>query len=122
MTALRRAASAWWPPLLLAVAVVGFWELWVIVRDSPAYVLPSPGRVATAFGESADRTRRLADYLAGQGLGAHRERVDLENWQCGQDRVALVMHNDLYPDAVIGQWSPGRPWRSARERAYYRAR
>ena len=26
----------------------------------------------------------------------------LENWECGQDRVALIMHNDLYPDMVIG--------------------
>lgn len=58
-------------------------------------------RVST-FAESAYRTRRLAEYLAGQGLGAHRERTELDNWECGQDRVALVMHNDLYVDAVIG--------------------
>ena len=36
------------------------------------------------------------------GVGAHRERDDLANWECGQDRVALIMHNDLYPDMVIG--------------------
>ncbi|MGZ4516037.1 MAG: AMP-binding protein, partial [Mycobacterium sp.] len=34
--------------------------------------------------------------------GAHRERATLQNWECGQDRVALIMHNDLYPDMVIG--------------------
>lgn len=56
----------------------------------------------STFAESADRTRRLANFLAGRGFGAHRERADLQNWECGQDRVALVMHNDLYPDAVVG--------------------
>ena len=57
---------------------------------------------ASTFAESADRTRRLANFLAGKGFGAHRERDALERWECGQDRVALIMHNDLYPDMVIG--------------------
>lgn len=56
----------------------------------------------STFAESADRTRRLANSLASKGFGAHRERAELQNWECGQDRVALVMHNDLYPDMVIG--------------------
>ncbi|OBI45121.1 acyl-CoA synthetase [Mycobacterium colombiense] len=60
------------------------------------------GSRRTTFRESAERTRRLANFLAGKGLGAHRERASLQNWECGQDRVALVMHNDLYPDMVIG--------------------
>ena len=57
---------------------------------------------ASTFAESADRTRRHANFLAGRGFGAHREREALERWECGQDRVALIMHNDLYPDMVIG--------------------
>lgn len=60
------------------------------------------GNRRSTFAESADRTRRLANFLAGRGLGAHRERAALQNWECGQDRVALLMHNDLYPDMVIG--------------------
>lgn len=60
------------------------------------------GERRSTFAESADRTRRLANFLAGEGFGAHRERAALQNWECGQDRVALVMHNDLYPDMVIG--------------------
>lgn len=60
------------------------------------------GNRRSTFRESAERTRRLANFLAGNGLGAHRERASLQNWECGQDRVALVMHNDLYPDMVIG--------------------
>lgn len=60
------------------------------------------GERRSTYAESADRTRRLANYLASQGLGAHRERDELKRWECGQDRVALIMYNDLYPDAVIG--------------------
>ena len=60
------------------------------------------GTRRSTFGESADRTRRLANFLAGRGFGVHRERPTLQNWECGQDRVALVMHNDLYTDMVIG--------------------
>ncbi|MGZ4513762.1 MAG: acyl-CoA synthetase, partial [Mycobacterium sp.] len=82
---------------------------WTIgaVLDEIADVIPDRtmtvcGSRRSTFRESADRTRRLANFLAGHGLGAHRERATLQNWECGQDRVALVMHNDLYPDMVIG--------------------
>jgi 3-oxocholest-4-en-26-oate---CoA ligase len=60
------------------------------------------GSRRSTFAESADRTRRLANFLAGKGFGANRERDTLERWECGQDRVALIMHNDLYSDMVIG--------------------
>lgn len=82
---------------------------WTIgaVHDEIAEVVPDRimticGDRRSTFAESADRTRRLANYLAGQGLGVQRERAGLKNWECGQDRVALLMHNDLYPDMVIG--------------------
>ena len=70
-----------------------------VVPDRPITVC---GDRRSTFAETADRTRRLANFLAAKGLGAHRERASLQNWECGQDRVALVMHNDLYPDMVIG--------------------
>jgi acyl-CoA synthetase (AMP-forming)/AMP-acid ligase II len=82
---------------------------WTIgaVLDTVADVVPDRtmtvcGSRRSTFAESADRTRRLANFLAGKGLGAHRERDTLERWECGQDRVALIMHNDLYTDMVIG--------------------
>lgn len=82
---------------------------WTIgaVLDAIADVVPDRtmtvcGDRRSTFGESADRTRRLANFLAANGFGAHTERDELERWECGQDRVALVMHNDLYPDMVIG--------------------
>jgi acyl-CoA synthetase (AMP-forming)/AMP-acid ligase II len=82
------------------------WTLGAIL-DAIAAAVPDrvmtmcAGRAST-FAESADRTRRLANFLAGRGFGAHREREALQRWECGQDRVALIMHNDLYPDMVIG--------------------
>jgi 3-oxocholest-4-en-26-oate---CoA ligase len=56
----------------------------------------------TTYGEMASRTRRLANFLADRGFGAHRDRDELDNWECGQDRVALIMFNDRYPEMVIG--------------------
>lgn len=82
---------------------------WTIgqVLDAIAEVIPDRlmticGERRSTFAESADRSRRLANFLAGRGFGAHRERGSLQNWECGQDRVALIMHNDLYPDMAIG--------------------
>jgi acyl-CoA synthetase (AMP-forming)/AMP-acid ligase II len=81
---------------------------WTIsaVLDVIAGVVPD--RVMTVcddrrstFAESADRIRRLANFLSASDFGAHRDRSSLNNWESGQDRVALVMHNDLYPDMVI---------------------
>lgn len=67
----------------------------------PDRVMTICGSRRSTFAESAHRTRRLANYLAGKGFGAHAERDQLGNWECGQDRVALIMHNDLYPDMVM---------------------
>lgn len=70
-----------------------------VIGDRPMTVC---GNRVSTFADTAERTRRLANFLASKGFGAHLERDALSNWECGQDRVALVMHNDLYPDAVIG--------------------
>ena len=74
----------------------------VIAEVIPDRTITVCGDRRRTFAESADRTRRLANFLAANGFGAHRERASLQNWECGQDRVALVMHNDLYADMVIG--------------------
>ncbi|MDT5167452.1 MAG: 3-oxocholest-4-en-26-oate---CoA ligase, partial [Mycobacterium sp.] len=74
----------------------------VIAEVIPDRAITICGDRRRTFAETADRTRRLANYLAAKGFGAHQERASLQNWECGQDRVALVMHNDLYADMVIG--------------------
>ncbi|MFC8530025.1 AMP-binding protein [Nocardia sp. NPDC057227] len=82
---------------------------WTIgtVLDAVASAVPERtmtvcGERRSTFAESAERTRRLANFLADRGLGLHTERAELERWECGQDRVALLMRNDLYLDAMIG--------------------
>ena len=82
---------------------------WTIgaVFDAIADVVPDRlmtvcGSRRSTFAESADRTNQLANYLNDKGFGVHRPRETLQRWECGQDRVALLMYNDLYPDMVIG--------------------
>lgn len=53
------------------------------------------------FGASASTTRRFANFLADRGFGEHIPRQRLDRWECGQDRIALIMRNDLYPDLMI---------------------
>lgn len=82
------------------------WTIGAVI-DAIADVVPDRemtvcGPRRTTFAEGAVRSRRLAAFLAGRGLGVHRERDELQRWECGQDRVALIMHNDRYPEVVIG--------------------
>jgi 3-oxocholest-4-en-26-oate---CoA ligase len=74
----------------------------VIAEAIPDREITVCGERRRTFAETADRTRRLANYLAANGFGAHQERGALQNWECGQDRVALIMHSDLYVDMVVG--------------------
>lgn len=85
---------------------MGEWTIGGVV-DAIAEAVPDRlmtvcGDRRSTYAQTADRTRRFANYLSANGIGAHRERDTLEGWECGQDRVALLMHNDLYPDMVIG--------------------
>jgi ABC-type nitrate/sulfonate/bicarbonate transport system permease component len=75
MTRARHLVAVWVPPLLMFVALALFWEGWTIVRHSPSYVLPSPGRVAGAFGDSASVLPRhvlatLVESVVGLAVGA----------------------------------------------------
>ncbi|EFG74757.1 long-chain-fatty-acid--CoA ligase [Mycobacterium parascrofulaceum ATCC BAA-614] len=77
------------------------------VLDAIADVVPDRLMTVCAhrkstFAESARRTNRLANYLDGKGFGVYAAREALQRWECGQDRIALLMYNDLYPDMVIG--------------------
>jgi 3-oxocholest-4-en-26-oate---CoA ligase len=77
------------------------------VLDAIADVVPDRlmtvcGNRRSTFAESASRTNKLANYLSDKGFGVYAARETIERWECGQDRVALIMYNDLYPDMVIG--------------------
>src|ERR1700742_4115023 len=82
------------------------WTIGAVV-DAIAEVVPDRemtlcGDRRTTFGEMAVKTRRIANFLADRGFGVTQERTELDNWECGQDRVALIMYNDQYPDLFIG--------------------
>lgn len=78
-------------------------EVFDAVADAvPERIMTVCGDRRSTFGESAVRTRRFANFLAERGFGAQTEREGLERWECGQDRVAMLMYNDLYPDVLIG--------------------
>jgi ABC-type nitrate/sulfonate/bicarbonate transport system permease component len=49
----RRLARDYLPPALLLLALVGLWELYVVVFDVPSYQLPPPSMVWTALVDSA---------------------------------------------------------------------
>ena len=52
-----------------------------------------------------ERTRRLADVLRSHGLGCHTERDRLENWESGQDHVALYLYNgNEYLESMLGAY------------------
>jgi fatty-acyl-CoA synthase len=56
-----------------------------------------------SWGEVTDRTRRLAHVLRQHGLGCHSERDALENWESGQDHVALYLYNgNEYLEGMLG--------------------
>lgn len=82
------------------------WTISAVFDEIAAAV---PDRTATVcgdrrrgFAETALRSRRFANFLAGRGFGAHTERDALDRWECGQDRIALIMRNDQYLEVMLG--------------------
>lgn len=57
------------------------------------------------YADVTDRTRRLASVLRAHGLGCHRERSELQNWESGQDHVALYLYNgNEYLEGMLGAY------------------
>jgi len=85
----------------------GEWSF-AAVQDVLAAAVPDQemvvcGGTRRTFAEVAERTRSLAAFLVARGLGLRRERSELERWECGQDTVALVLHNGPeYLEAMLG--------------------
>lgn len=58
-----------------------------------------------SWSQFAERTRRLANYLAGRGLGCHQERDALQSFESGQDHVGLYLHNgNEYLEGMLGAY------------------
>jgi len=63
------------------------------------------GDVRRTFGDVLGRGDALAAHLRDRGLGLHRERAELAPWECGQDRVAVLMHNrPEHVETILGCW------------------
>ena len=63
------------------------------------------GEVRETYAQFATRANALAAYLDAQGMGAHRERAELEPWECGQDRIAVLLHNrPEHLETVLACW------------------
>ena len=59
--------------------------------------------VRRSYGEVQQRTRRLAGFFRARGLGLQRERAELERWECGQSRIAIVLSNcPEYVETMLG--------------------
>ena len=57
------------------------------------------------YAQVTERSRRLAAYLHGRGLGVHRERAELQGRESGQDHVALALYNgNEYLEGMLGSY------------------
>jgi acyl-CoA synthetase (AMP-forming)/AMP-acid ligase II len=55
------------------------------------------------YGDVAGRSKRLAAYLHGRGLGVRVERESLTGYESGQDHVALALYNgNEYIESMLG--------------------
>jgi len=55
------------------------------------------------YAQLAERSRRLAGFLHGQGLGVRRDRADVPNHESGQDHVALYLYNgNEFLESMLG--------------------
>jgi fatty-acyl-CoA synthase len=87
----------------------GEWSL-AAVHDVVAAAVPDRemlvcGDVRRTHAEGLARCRSFASFLGAHGIGLQRERAELERWECGQDTIALVLHNSAeYLEAMLGSY------------------
>jgi fatty-acyl-CoA synthase len=59
--------------------------------------------VRRTYAEVQQRTKGLGAFFRARGLGVQRERAELERWECGQSRVAVLLSNcPEYVETMIG--------------------
>ena len=77
----------------------------VVGRAIPDREMIVWGDVRRTYGDALMRADALAAHLRSQGLGAHRSRAELAPWECGQDRVAVLMHNrPEHVETILACW------------------
>jgi len=102
----RRWLSRWVPPVLLVLALLAFWQVWVSVRHVDAFVLPTPGRIVSAAWQSASLlphhvwatvVASLAGLVAGALAGIVLSVLIVQ---------LRVVRQVLYPLLVVSQTIP----------------
>ncbi len=64
-------------------------------------IVSAAGRLT--WGELTERTRRLANCFLDRGLTVARERPALGDYECGQDRVAVLLYSrPEYIETMLG--------------------
>ena len=62
--------------------------------------------LSRTYGQLVAGADALAGVLHSHGLGIHRERHDLANWESGQDHLALYLHNcPEYLEGMLGAYA-----------------
>jgi len=57
------------------------------------------------WSQFSERTNRLANFLRARGLGTHRERGGLANFESGQDHLGIYLYNcNEYLEAMVGAY------------------
>ncbi len=77
----------------------------VVAAAVPDRVMIVHGDERRTYREVDERSRALAAFLADRGFGAYRERHDLQRWEAGQDRVAVLAYNTPeHVETLLGCW------------------
>jgi acyl-CoA synthetase (AMP-forming)/AMP-acid ligase II len=77
----------------------------VVTDTAPDREMLVWGTVRRSYADAQDRTRRLAAFFSRRGLGVERERLELERWECGQSRIAVLLSNcPEYVETMIGAY------------------
>jgi 3-oxocholest-4-en-26-oate---CoA ligase len=80
----------------------------VVAAAAPDREMLVCGPVRRTFAEVAGRTRGLAAFLRERGVARGAAPSGLARWECGQDPVALVLHNSTeYVEAMFGAYRAG---------------
>ena len=80
------------------------------VNDAIADAFPDKDAIVfrgrrISYREFNARSRRLANYLVGRGLGTRTERSALDPWQSGQDHLGLYLFNgNEYLEGMLGAY------------------
>jgi acyl-CoA synthetase (AMP-forming)/AMP-acid ligase II len=76
----------------------------IAARNPDRECIVTPTRRLT-YAQVAERVRRLANVLHAHGLGAHRERIELQNHESGQDHLGIYMLNaPEYIESMLGSY------------------